>query len=103
MNDSRKARRGLLVMITNGDSGRKSSPVRVGGGEGGGELGTQLVQLHRLDTVINLRQNLLGESVGANCQSSSGASDPLEHLIKANRLGCAITLYNTHTKRHGEI
>ena len=39
----RETRRRLLVMITNGDSGRKSSPVRMGGGETGGQLCGQII------------------------------------------------------------
>ena len=90
-------------MIANGNHTRKSGPIGMRGRQRSRQTCRQLIQLGGLHAVINLRQNLLGEAVGIDVETTSGLADSLQNLVEADVLKRTVALSDSHTKRHLEF
>ena len=66
-----------LVVVANGDAAGKSRPIRVIRRERGGELGRQVIKFRSLHAVIDLTENLLGDSVRIHSEATSRLANSL--------------------------
>ena len=94
-------------MIRDGDAAGEDAIVGVGGDEGDGELGGELVELRGLDAVVDAGECALGDEGGIHIEGrhiplEAGADlDAHQDLVKAHIFPSAVPLDHLHTDRDG--
>ena len=92
-----EGRRSVLVVVADDDAARQDAVVRVVRHQRSAHLRGQLVQLGRLDAIVDPRDDALRDAVGVHLrQPSAEVVDALADLIKRDVLVRPVALENPH-------
>lgn len=90
----------ILVMIAHDNTAGQDTPVRVLSTERCGHLCRELIKLRSLDAIDDAGQDLLGQNIRIDSETTCGLTNAEKNLVKADILTLTVALEDLHTIRH---